>query len=192
MSLFEYLGVLISVVMGLGITHLLTGVSKVIHHRKTIEIYWVHLVWTINVLLYILTIWWGMFWWSALSEWSYFQFLFITLYAIVLFLMATMLYPWDFPTDFSFKKHLIDNRAWFFGLQFAAWTIDIPETLHKAGAGLRELPNFYFAFVGTMLFLSLVGIFTRNTRFHAFFALYWLVSVVSFLGLTTLAKITSM
>ena len=192
MSLFEYLGVLISVVMGLGITHLLTGLSKVIHHRNTVGVYWVHIVWTVNVLLYILIVWWGMFWWSSLSEWSFFQFLFITLYAVVLFLLAAMLYPWGFPTDFSFRKHLIDNRAWFFGLHFAAWTIDIPETLQKAGSGIREFPTVYLPFVGIMLLFSLIGIFTRNTRFHAFFAVYWLVSVVSILWFTKLARIATM
>ena len=36
MGVFEYLGVLLSVILGLGLTHLLAGLSKIIHHRKTL------------------------------------------------------------------------------------------------------------------------------------------------------------
>lgn len=68
MSVFEYPGILVSVIMGLGITHMLAGVSKMIHHRETMKIYWVHIVWTLNLLLVIIAIWWGMFWWSFLRH----------------------------------------------------------------------------------------------------------------------------
>lgn len=34
MGVFEYLGVILSVIMGLGVTHILAGLSKTIHHRK--------------------------------------------------------------------------------------------------------------------------------------------------------------
>ena len=39
MAVFEYLGVLISVIMGLGITHLATGASKLIQNRGTVRLY---------------------------------------------------------------------------------------------------------------------------------------------------------
>ncbi|NIQ81711.1 MAG: hypothetical protein GTN93_27175, partial [Anaerolineae bacterium] len=172
MTLFEYLGVLISVVMGLGITHLLIGTSKVIQHRESIRLYWVHAVWTVNILIYILVIWWGMFWWSSLEEWTFYNFLFVTLYAIVLFLLAAMLHPWDVPTDFDYEEHFFKNRAWFFSLFIVAWCIDVPETTLKAGMGLRELPQAYLLFVTTMLTLSLVGALTRNRLYHAFFAVF--------------------
>ena len=84
MTVFEYLSVLMSVIFGLGITHLLAGISKVIHHRDTMRIYWVHIAWAFNLLVYILAIWWGMFWWSTAEEWFFFQYLFIVLYAICL------------------------------------------------------------------------------------------------------------
>jgi len=147
MTLFEYLGVLISVVMGLGITHLLTGISKVIQH--------------------------------------------LTLYAIALFLLAALLYPWDIPTDFDFRRYFLENRAWFFGLQAVAWCIDIPETVLKADMGLRDLPEGYVFFVSVLLTLSLIGAFTRSRRFHGFFAVFWLCALLTYLGTTTLARIAA-
>ncbi len=77
--------------MGLGVTHILAGVSKTIHHRKTVKHYWVQTLWAFNILIYIVSIWWGMFWWSGQADWTYLQFLMLILYAILLFLSATTL-----------------------------------------------------------------------------------------------------
>jgi hypothetical protein len=191
MGLFEYLGVLISVVMGLGITHLLVGINKIIQYRNYIQIYWVQVIWSINILVYILVIWWGFFWWSSLEEWTFYQFLFVTLYAIILFLLATMLFPRKISRDFNFKENFLRNRGWFFGMQILAWIIDIAETNLKAGLGLRELPQMYFLEVGLMIVLAFIAAITRNTRFHAFFAPFWLAILLIYLGFTTLARIAT-
>jgi hypothetical protein len=177
--------------MGLGITHLLVGISKMIQTRDTTRLYWVHILWTLNVLIWVLVIWWGLFWWSKLEEWNFYQFLFVTSYAITLFLLAAMLYPWDLPKDFDFKEYFFKNRAWFFGLQVIAWLIDLPETTLKAGMGLRELPEVYLLFVGTMFTLALVGAITDSRRYHAFFVVFWLICVLGYLGSTTLARIAA-
>jgi len=191
MTLFEYLGVLISVVMGLGITHLLIGASKVIQHRDSVRFYWVHAVWTVNMLIYILVIWWGMFWWSSLQEWTFFNFLFVTLYAIVLFLLAAMLYPWEIPTDFDYERHFLKNRTWFFGLFTVAWCVDVVETTLKAGMGLRELPQGYLFFIFSVVALSVVGALSSSKRYHGFFAVNWFLMILIYLGATTLARIAA-
>lgn len=191
MSLFEYLGVLISVVMGLGITHLLMGVSKTIHSRDSVRIYWVHSLWTANILVFIVVIWWGMFWWSSLGQWTFYQFLFVVLYAIVLFLLASILYPWDFSRTFDFREHFFRNRRWFFGIQSVAWCIDVAETLLKADAQLRPAPELYLLFSSSMLALSLIGSITASRRYHAVYAVYWLAALLAYLGLTTLARIAA-
>jgi Ca2+/Na+ antiporter len=177
--------------MGLGITHLLIGISKVIQHRHSVRVYWVHIAWTVNILIYILVIWWGMFWWGSLQEWSFFHFLFVTLYAIVLFLLAALLYPWRIPNDFDFKHHFLENRSWFFGVNVLAWCIDVPETVLKAEAGLRDLPQYYFVFIAVILPLTLIGAFTSNPRYHSIFAPFWFLFILSYLGFTTLAKIAT-
>lgn len=42
MSAFEYLAVLVSLIFGLGITHILAGVGRTIHRRAEIRIDLVH------------------------------------------------------------------------------------------------------------------------------------------------------
>ena len=166
MGVFEYIGVLVSVIMGLGITHLATGTSKTIQHRDTVRFYLPHTLWTFNVLIYILLIWWGMFWWSGHEDWYAYEYLFITLYAIVLFFLASILFPWDMEPDIDLEASFFRNRRWFFGGLTLAWLIDIPETLAKSSAGLREVPADYAVFIAIELAFALTGFFSRNRRVH--------------------------
>ena len=191
MDVFEYLSVLVSVILGLGITHLLAGASKMVHHRDTMRLYLPHIVWTVNLLLLILAIWWGMFWWSTLHDWFFFQFLFIVTYAICLFLSAGMLYPWSIPDDFDFERHFMYNRRWFFGFVMAGWIIDIPETLLKGDIGLREVPVLYFVFAGWNIASCLLGILFEQRRVQTVLSLQWFVVVAAYLGVTTLAEIAA-
>ncbi len=191
MSVFEYLGVLLSVIMGLGVTHVLAGLSKTIHHRRTVKLFWVHTLWAFNILVYIVIIWWGMFWWSTQQDWSFFQFLLLILYAIVLFLAASLLFPWDLPDDFDFEAHFFDTRPWFFAVLTIAWCIDVPETVLKSEGGMRDLPEAYLVLVITQLGLNLIGVFWSNKTFHKVYALFWPVFTIGYLSTTTLMQIAA-
>ena len=189
MGIFEYLGVLISVIMGLGITHLATGAAKLIQHRDSVRLYLPHSIWTINVLLFILLIWWGMFWWSGHDSWYAYEYLFITLYAIVLFLLASILYPWDMNENFDVREYFLKHRAWFYGVLFLAWCIDIPETLAKSRADLRPVPAAYFWFVGTHLAIAATGLVTRKHIVHVLLPILFLLAVVFYVVMSSLGYI---
>ena len=191
MGVFEYLGVILSVIMGLGVTHILAGLSKTIHFRKTVKTSWVQAVWAINILIYIVTIWWGMFWWSGLQDWSYFQFMLLILYAILLFFSASLIFPWEISGDFDFEKHFYETRPWFFSVLFLAWCVDIPETMAKSDVGLRGLPDAYLAFAIPHITLSLIAACWSNKTFHKVYAVFWPVFTLGYLSITTLAEIAA-
>ena len=44
--------------------HVLTGISAAINRRHHIRLDWVQLFWAVNVLAYVLAVWWGMYWWK--------------------------------------------------------------------------------------------------------------------------------
>ena len=191
MGVFEYLGVLLSVIMGLGVTHILAGLSKVIHHRATFRLYWVHAMWCLNVLIYIVIIWWGMFWWSSQQEWSFFEFLLLIIYTIVLFFAASLLFPWDLSEDFDFEAHFYDIRPWFFAVLAIAWCLDIPETVLKSEGGLRGLPQAYLLFITIQIGLAVLGAIWSNRTYHKLFAVAWPTITIAYLSLTTLAAIAT-
>jgi len=191
MSLFEYLSVFLSVIMGLGVTHILAGLSKTIHYRRSLKLSWVHTLWAINILIYIVIIWWGMFWWSKQVNWSFFEFLLLLLYAIALFLAASLLFPWDFSSDFDFEVHFNETRVWFFAVFSFAWCLDIPETVLKAEEGVRALPQIYLAMIAVQLSLAAIAMFWSSLRYHKFYAVFWPAFTVGYVSFTTLAAIAS-
>jgi hypothetical protein len=163
--------------MGLGITHLATGATKLIQHRDEVKFYLPHTLWTVNILLLILLIWWGMFSWSDHNSWYAFEYLFITLYAIVAFFLASMLYPWDMAKNIDVREFFFKNRIWFFSALLVAWCIDGIETIIKADAGLRLIPQGYFGFLGVQILIALTGIGSRNRFVHTALSVIFFASL---------------
>lgn len=190
--MFEYIGVLISVILGLGMTHIFSGFGRMIQDRSNTRLYWVHLLWCINILIYILAIWWGMFWWNKLQNWTVYHYLFITLYTSIMFLLASMLFPWEKVEKLDFEQFFYQHRIWFFAIQLVAWLIDIPETWFKQVEHLRDMPHDYPVFIGSLVLICLTGMITENRKIHSILPIIWLMIVSGFLSLTTLAEIVSL
>ena len=178
--MFDYFGILISVILGLALTHALRGLSRLIQMRHIVRPYWVDIVWTFNVVVFVLAIWWGMYWWRSLHEWTTGWFYFIAAYAIVIFDGASMLYPAEYPDGLDFEQYFFSNRRWFFGLQTAVCLMDIPETLEKGAAHLRAVPEQYSLLTAVLLAISLAGIFTSKPRVHAVLCLTWTFATLGY------------
>ena len=88
-----------------------------------------------------------------------------------------------------FEHHYMYNHKWFFGILFAAWAVDIPETLYKAGTGLREAPTLYLSYVGVLLCICRALAYSKNKLLHGVLSIVWLASLIFYLGSTTLAQI---
>lgn len=141
------------------------------------------------MLLYVLAIWWGMYWWRELGVWRFEEFVGLAGYAIVLFMTSAMLFPMKIVDGFDFEAHFFEQHRWFFGLFTLALLIDIPETVMKQTAGLRGVPVQYFIFSPFCLMLGVAGWVTANRRVHAFAAIGYLAAIVSYLTLSSLDRI---
>ncbi|MEO5722072.1 MAG: hypothetical protein ABIR71_11450 [Chthoniobacterales bacterium] len=93
MDPFEYLSVLISVILALGMTRVVAGIGEMLQVRSRRSIYWVHAVWVANLFLFLVVTWWIFYRWRAESEWTYFLFVFVLLSPILLYLAAVVLFP---------------------------------------------------------------------------------------------------
>jgi hypothetical protein len=188
---FEYLGMLIAVILGLALTHLVRGLAKLIHMRRTVRIWWPHIIWTINMMIYVLGLWFGMFWWNELKEWSFMQFFFIAIYCTVIFLLSSLLYPPEFPETMDCCDYFFHNKNWFFGIQIAAFPLDIPETLTKGVTHLRQVPPEYIVYIPAILVICVAGIVSNSRRVQAVLSLAWLAVNLSYITLTSLDKIAA-
>ena len=52
MDAFEYISILTSIIIGLGMAQLLLGVSRIIQHPEDARPYWVHLSWVLTMFVY--------------------------------------------------------------------------------------------------------------------------------------------
>lgn len=189
--MFDYLAVLISVVLGFAVTHVLTGMSGAMNRREHDRIDWLQMFWALNVLAYVLAMWWGMYWWKHLSVWTVQAFAFLTSYAIVLFLLASVLFPGEAgradPERTAFQR----NRQWFFGLLLAAHLIDIPETAAKQVDGLRAVPPQYWLVSPAFLAIALAGLVTGKRKVQMVLAPAWLAVLVGYEVFSALDQIVA-
>jgi hypothetical protein len=72
---------------------------------------------------------------------------------------------------------------------FVAWCLDIPETVVKANADLRPVPEEYFWFVGLHLVIAATGLVTRNRIVHLLLPVLWFVLIVYYVTMSTLGQI---
>ena len=97
MELFPHLSILISIVLGLGIARVLTGFGRLLQVRHRFPVYWVHLVWALNLFLFLILNWWILFRWQTQAEWTFFLFIFVLLSPTVSFLLAERVGPFPCP-----------------------------------------------------------------------------------------------
>jgi hypothetical protein len=95
MTPFEYVSVLISIVLGLGITQIVTGIADIIHRWEKAKLYWPHLFWIVLVFFLHLQEWWLLFELRTVTEWRIPTFFLTILYPINLFILARVLFPGD-------------------------------------------------------------------------------------------------
>src|SRR5438105_12316446 len=111
MAAFEYLSVLISIILALGMTRVLGGVGEMLQARSHRRIYWVHAVWIINLFLYLVFAWWIFYRWRNQQPWTFFLFVFVLVSTTILFLASRLLFPSEDERDkpVDYKKHYHAN-----------------------------------------------------------------------------------
>ncbi len=93
MGPFEFLMVLVSIIIGLGVTELLTGVARGIRRRASVRFYWVHLALVLALFIALLQQWWETWGLTDVSEWSFLALLLMIAAPVCLFLMAHLVFP---------------------------------------------------------------------------------------------------
>ena len=174
MEPFKYISTLLSIIIGLGITHLLVGVSRLVYNPKKVRIYWIHLVWTISIFVYMVFFWWFEFKLSLIEEWTFQLYLFVIFYSVLLFLAAVINMPFYFPDDL--KEYYYTSRKWFFGVFIGINVIDLIDTLVKGTDHFLNLGIGYIFFVTSSILFGCMALFTKKEILHAciaiIFALY--------------------
>ena len=108
MDSFSYLSVFISLILGLGVTHLLTGVAAVIRSRRELKLWWPTPLWIATTFLIQVQTWWAMFTLRKVEHWSFAAFLVVLLQPVAIFMMAALIVPR------TVNGHMIDLKEEYF------------------------------------------------------------------------------
>lgn len=168
-DIFPHIRIVMGMVIGLGLTRLLSGVARIVQHPAQYRLYAVHLAWVASVMLTLVHFWWWEFGLYQIQVWTFGTYAFIVSYAIVLFLLCALLFP-DSMRDYeSYEDYFYARRAWFFGLLAATFLLDVVDTLIKGEAHFARFAPEYLIRTPILVVLCVVAAVTATRRFHRVF-----------------------
>jgi hypothetical protein len=185
---FSYIIILTSIVLGLGVTRLVGGLAQFLQRRQQRRAYWVHILWTVNLLLLTAIVWWTAYRWRAMERWTFPLFLWLLLSPTLLYLISSILIPdqEEQQSIATWETYFFDNRRRIFLLLAVVFPLDLIDTLLKGIAHFRAQGPFYMATMVLLTALTMVAAFTKRKTYHACFAVFFLVYNAAFVGTTAL------
>jgi hypothetical protein len=180
MNAFEYLSVLISIILALGMTRVLGGVGEMLQARSRRRIYWVHVIWIFNVFIYLVIAWWIFYRWRNQQTWTFFLFVFVLVSPTVLYLASLLLFPRESDVNLAidYKTHYYANHRAFFILFALFAPVDIVDSLLKGVPHFLDLGPQYIV-INVLYCVGLItAAITRNERYHQFYAIFFLVQTI--------------
>jgi hypothetical protein len=178
MSSFEYAMVLISIIVGLGVTHILSALSSAVHrlrhHGAAIRLEVAYLAWVAFIFSWLLQFWWFEFKWNELApEFGFGLFFFLVLYAVALFSVAVILVPHRLSIVDDSWEYFLSIKGWFYAGVLLLNAIDLADTFMKGTDwGFRLSYVSYWVALTTA---AVVGLSTTRRSLHAGFGLVMLL-----------------
>lgn len=116
MDAFEYLSVLISIVLGLALTQLLTSVGRLVQARSRVRAFWPSFAWTGTVLLILVQTWWAIFTFRDEPVWNFGEFALILAHPTLIYFLAVLVLPdADREGTIDLRANYFAQKTWFFG-----------------------------------------------------------------------------
>ena len=115
MESFNYLSVLLSIILGLAITQVLLGFRGLILTRAKVKLYLPTVLWAGIALLIAIQAWWASFGLRMRTSWTFLGFILIVLQAISVYMATAVVLP-DISGDsvVDLRDHYFAHRSWFF------------------------------------------------------------------------------
>ncbi|HEX2189055.1 MAG TPA: hypothetical protein VHG51_09180 [Longimicrobiaceae bacterium] len=172
MSKFEYLSVLVSIVIGLGISHLLSSAARLIQLRHRARLYLPTFLLMVVLFLANVQIWWVAFERRETGEWNFFLFLLYLLIPITAVVLSYLVVPdLEGESGVDLKASYYENRTWFFLLLALLPAVSmVEEAVRDGGLGWEADTVFRMVFLAAALVAALV----RSERYHVLNSVFML------------------
>lgn len=181
MEVFTHVRILIGMILGLAITRLLSGLSRFVQHPGQNPPTFTHLVWVMVALLEAIHFWWWEFAFRYLTVWDFGTYVFVLVYALLHFLLASLLFPDDIREYKGYEHYFMSRRRWFFSLFGLSFLLDLIDTSlkgvdHATGLG----PEYPIRLVMGMA-LAAAGFFNPRARLTGILGILWFAYDISWI-----------
>lgn len=162
MSLFEFIMVLLSIVVGLGMARILSGFSQALLARRVGVDAWLPLLLAALVFVTLVQVWWEAWILNELASWTFWQLLLCMANPVLLYVLSHLLFP--VSDDVSLRDHYFDHHRLIFAviaLGAAAAIFNRPLAFGTPVLALYNAASFATMAGATVLAL------TASPRLHA-------------------------
>jgi hypothetical protein len=182
LSRFEYLSVLVSIVIALGITEVTISWSRLLQLRRRVTFSWLHAFWTIFMLFLMIQFWWDFWNFRLVESWSLLSLFGVVAPAITLVLAALLLTPRGIESGPANLGTMYFSNSRLFFLLGAALMLQLTvvDTL-VTGRPFAVLENL-FRVPG--IAIALFAAFSTSVRVHNGLALLALLLLAGYVGST--------
>jgi len=173
MSIFEFIMVMVSLILALGLAQALRGATEIVTSQKR---YWVHAVWLFNIILMILLTWWSYWDWNTVSEWRLTIYLGTLVFPMVLFAAVYLLVPATRTSDTDWRAHFFSIRVGFLSLMISMIVCAVAINIW-----IFETPFFhpYRVFHAGLILTYIIGLLSRSPKIHGVLSIAALVIFVA-------------
>jgi hypothetical protein len=161
-DLFEFLMVLESIIIGLGLAEILTGLGQLLRARRTARVYGVHAAVVGLILVSLLQHWWDAWGLREVGRWSFPGLLLFVLGPIILFLLAYLALPQTIGNT-DLKDYYYEHKSIIWGLGAVYLLTTILFRPLAAGGQFLSTQNLVR---GLGILLCIVLMSTRNRSVH--------------------------
>jgi hypothetical protein len=165
MTPFEYVSVLISIILGLGITQIVTGLADLIHQWDRVKVYWPHLLWIFLIFFLHIQEWWATYELKDFDSWRLTTFFFVVFYPTILFILDKLLFPFGFQEgEIDLKQFYFENFRRIFGWAIVLIVFALLTNIFILNYPIiDQLPQFIF--LGLLLYIVICNIKNESVHF---------------------------
>ena len=171
---FIHIRIIVGMMLGLSISRLISGLARFIQHPGHEKLSPIHLVWSLFLILSIIHFWWFEFSLSYLKSWRFEIYFFVLFYAILFFLISSLLFPDQIRDYANYDEYFKYRRGWFYGLLCLLFLIDLIDTSIKGMDFFRSLGPEYPIRQGLMATGAILAIYIPGRKYQTCFAFFCL------------------
>ena len=158
MSQFEYIMVMVALILALALAQSLRGLSEIVTSQKR---YWPHALWLVSLAFIMVQGWWADWDYNAVGEWRFTTYLLVLASPAISFAAAHLLVPATRAIDIDWQAQFSAVRQWFFGLLITYFLVAVVQSVFLYGTPLLHP---YRLFQILLILILLVGFFVHNDR----------------------------